>query len=96
MQAKRYADRNNVGEGDLRNFAGAIDAKGTVKGVFVTTSDFTRTALEYVEKSPKRIVLINGRKLAELMVKHNIGVRRTATYDVKRIDDEYFDGDLYG
>ncbi len=96
VQAKRYADGNTVGESALRNFAGAIDAAGTVKGVFVTTSDFTPAALEYVKKSPKRIVLINGHELAKLMVEHNIGVRTLETYDVKRIDDNYFDGDLSG
>ncbi|MCY4261635.1 MAG: restriction endonuclease, partial [Rhodobacteraceae bacterium] len=96
IQAKRYADGNTVGEGDLRNFAGALDAAGTVKGVFVTTSDFTRAALDYIEKSPKRIIPINGSELAALMVKHNIGVRVDTTYEVKRIDDDYFDGDMFG
>ena len=93
VQAKRYAEGNNVGEGDLRNFAGAIDAAGTSKGVFVTTSDFTPAAMDYVRRSPKRIVLINGGRLASLMVRHDIGVRVTQTHEVKRIDDGYFDAD---
>jgi len=63
---------------------------------FVTTSDFTRTALEYVEKSSKRIVPINGCKLAALMVRHSIGARMLETYDVKRIDGNYVDGDAFG
>ena len=54
LQAKKYADGNAVGEGDLRNFAGAIDAAGTTKGVFVTTAGFTRAARDYVARSPKR------------------------------------------
>ena len=55
--------RNTVGEGDLRNFAGAIDAAGTTKGVFVTTAGFTRVARDYVARSPKRTVLIDGGEL---------------------------------
>lgn len=87
LQAKRYAADNTVGEGDLRNFAGAIDAAGTTKGVFVTTASFTKAAKAYVEKSPKRIILIDGEELARLMVEHNIGVRlKMPPYEIKRID----------
>ena len=91
LQAKKYADGNTVGESALRNFAGAIDATGAMKGVFVTTSSFTRAARDYVARSPKRIVLIDGDELARLMVKHNIGVRLKMRYEVKRIDEGYFD-----
>lgn len=91
VQAKKYADGNTVGEGDLRNFAGAIDAAGTTKGVFVTTALFTRGARAYVARSPKRIVLIDGGELARLMVQHNIGVRTRDRYEIKRIDEDYFD-----
>ena len=91
VQAKKYADGNTVGEGDLRNFAGAIDAAGTTKGVFVTTAGFTRAAKDYVARSPKRIVLIDGEELARLMVRHGIGVRTRARHEVKRIDEDYFD-----
>ena len=91
VQAKKYAEGNTVGEGDLRNFAGAIDAAGTTKGVFVTTAAFTRAARAYVARSPKRIVLIDGEELARLMVLHNIGVRTRDRYEIKRIDEDYFD-----
>ena len=91
VQAKKYADGNTVGEGDLRNFAGAIDAAGTTKGVFVTTAGFTRSARDYVARSPKRIVLIDGHDLARLMVQHDIGVRTRASHEIKRIDEGYFD-----
>ena len=74
-----------MGEGDLRNFAGAIDATGTTKGVFVTTAAFTRGA-----RSPKRIVLIDGEELARLMVQNGVGVRTKVSYEVKRIDEDYF------
>ena len=90
IQAKRYTE-GTVGEGALRNFAGAIDAAGTTKGVFVTTASFTGAAREYVARSPKRIVLIDGKELARLMVKHDIGVRTRVRHEIKRIDEDYFD-----
>ena len=93
LQAKKYAAGNTVGESDLRNFAGAIDAANTTKGVFVTTASFTKAAKAYVEKSPKRIVLIDGEELARLMVEHNIGVRPKIQYKVKRIDEDYFESE---
>ena len=76
---------------DLRNFAGAIDAAGTTKGVFVTTAAFTKAAKQYVERSPKRIVLIDGEELARLMVRHNVGVRTRIHHEIKRLDENYFD-----
>ena len=90
IQAKKYTE-GTVGEGALRNFAGAIDAAGTTKGVFVTTASFTRAAREYVARSPKRIVLIDGEELARLMVAHNVGVRTRDRHEIKRIDEDYFD-----
>lgn len=93
VQAKKYAESSAVGEGDLRNFAGAIDAAGTTKGVFVTTAGFTKSAKDYVARSPKRIVLIDGEELARLMVQHNVGVRTRDRFEIKRIDQDYFDQD---
>ena len=80
LQAKKYAAGTTVSEGDLRNFAGAIDAANTTKGAFVTTAEFTRSAVDYVAKSPKHIVLIDGAELARLMVLHEIGVRTKIQY----------------
>ena len=93
VQAKKYAEGRAVGEGDLRNFAGAIDAAGTTKGVFVTTAGFTKSARNYVARSPKRIVLIDGEELARLMVQHDVGVRTRDRFEIKRIDQDYFDQD---
>ena len=78
IQAKRYARDHQVGVSDVRNFAGTLDTTSTRKGVFVATSGFTRNAEEYVALSPKRIVLINGEKLARLLAKHGIGARLSA------------------
>ena len=91
VQAKKNADGNTVGASDLRNFAGALVAVGTTKGVFVTTAGFTSGAKDYVGKINQRIVLIDGDELARLMVQHGIGVRTRIRYDVKRIDEDYFD-----
>lgn len=91
IQAKRYSHGNHVGASDVRNFAGALDTAGTNKGVFVATSSFTRSARDYVERNPKRIVLIDGEELARLLVQHDVGVRTRASYKIKEIDEEYFD-----
>ena len=91
VQAKRYTEGNTVGESDLRNFAGAIDAASTNKGVFITTAGFTRAAEDYVKRSPKQIVLIDGKRLAELMVRHGVGVHTRERHEIKRIDEDYFD-----
>ncbi len=88
VQAKKYAEGNTVGESDLRNFA------GTTKGVFVTTASFTRAAEDYVARSPKRIVLIDGEELARLMVRHGVGVRTRLHHEIKRIDEDYFDQEV--
>ena len=93
LQAKKYAPGKTVGENDLRSFAGAIDAANTTKGVFVTTASFTSSATAYVGRSPKRIVLIDGKELARLMVEHGIGVRLKMQYKVNRIDEDYFDAE---
>ena len=95
LQAKKYAEGNTVGAGALRNFAGAIDAAGTNKGVFVTTASFTAAAREYVKLSPKRIILIDGPELARLMVAHGVGVRIRISHEVKRIDEDYFEQEAF-
>ena len=94
VQAKKYAKGKSVGEGDVRNFVGAIDVANTTKGVFVTTADFTQSAKAYVERSSKRIILIDGTELARLMVQYGIGVRTRQTFRLKRIDEDYFDTGL--
>ena len=92
LQAKRYALGSAVGADDLHKFVGALDGAGTTKGVFITTSSFTQPAKNYVAQS-KRIVLIDGEELARLMVAHDIGVRGTMTYEIKRVDENYFDSE---
>jgi restriction system protein len=90
MQAKRYAPANSVGAGEVRDFIGALDGHRASKGVFVTTSSFSRSAHEFVERVSKRVVLIDGQVLARLMVAHDVGVRVKTTYEVRELDDDYF------
>ena len=75
VQAKKYASGSTVGVGDVRNFVGALVGAHAHKGVFVTTADFTASAKDFAAQNPKRVVLINGRRLARLMVRHDVGVR---------------------
>jgi restriction system protein len=90
VQAKCWKD-TNVGSPDIQKFVGAIDGKRAAKGIFITTSDFAPAALDYARTTTKRVILINGQRLAELMVEHNIGVSRTSTYELKRVDSDYFE-----
>jgi restriction system protein len=89
LQAKRW--EGSVGEGPIRDFKGALDAKGAQKGVFITTSTFTPAAKDAARNSRSyRIVLIDGARLADLMIEHDLGVSVAATYQLKRIDSDFF------
>ncbi|RCS73049.1 restriction endonuclease [Vibrio casei] len=91
IQAKRYAQGNNVGSGDIRDFFGALNLKKAQKGIFITTSDFTASASQTAKDLGMRIVLINGKELAKLMLKYNIGSRDEQVLHLKRIDEEFFE-----
>lgn len=89
LQAKRW--EGSVGEGPIRDFKGALDAKGAQKGVFITTSAFTPAAMQAARNSRSyKIVLIDGQRLADLMVEHDLGVSVAAVYQLKRIDSDFF------
>jgi len=89
VQAKRW--QNSVGEGVVRDFAGAMDVRGATKGVIVSTGDFTKSASRYVEMSPKVIKLIDGEHLAELMVEFAVGVTHERTVVIPKLDLDYFE-----
>jgi len=89
IQAKRWASKV-VGRPEVQRFAGALQGKRARKGVFITTSSFSRGAEEYAGKIDTKVVLIGGKRLAELMIDHGIGVRTDATYKLKRVDADYF------
>lgn len=90
IQAKRYDANYKVGRPDLQRFVGSLTGEGASKGVFVTTSDFSRDAVNYVDRVQHRIRLINGQKLAGLMIQYGVGVRPRSRYIISSIDEDYF------
>lgn len=91
VQAKRYGDANTVQRPEIQGFVGALAGKGASQGVFVTTSLFSKGAREYVEQIPNRVVLIDGPRLAELMIRYRVGVQIKRTYEVVEVDEDYFE-----
>ena len=89
IQAKRW-DTNAVGRPEIQKFVGALQGRRARKGVFITTARFSKDAIEYYSNLDSKVVLIDGNKLAQLMMDFDIGVSRVATYDVKRLDNDYF------
>jgi len=89
LQAKRWD--GTVGRPEVQKFAGALQGQRARKGVFITTSDFSKDAEEYAASIDSRIVLIGGRRLAGLMIDHGVGVTQVGSYDIRRIDSDYFE-----
>ena len=89
VQAKRWKDV--VGSPEVMKFSGSLTKKHANRGVFITTSFFSKDALEYIEEMPQRIILVDGRRLASLMIEHNVGVAPAKTYTLKRLDQDYFE-----
>ena len=88
IQAKRW--ENTVGRPEVQRFAGALQGKRARKGVFITTSSFSREARDYADNIDTKVILIAGTRLAELMIDYGVGVTTDATYEVKRVDTDYF------
>ena len=92
VQAKRYGIGNSVGREAVQSFSGALDAKGARKGVFITTSNFTDKAKAYADRlESKRIILIDGKELTNLMIAYNVGVNKKVSFVIKEIDFGYFE-----
>jgi restriction system protein len=90
IQAKRWKPGNVVGRPELQKFVGALAGQGAKKGIFITTSNFTKEAIEYTPRNETKIVLIDGHQLAQLMIDYNLGCTSQQTYEVKKIDSDYF------
>ncbi len=90
VQAKRWQTGNVVGRPEIQKFVGALAGQGAKKGIFITTSSFSKEAIEYTPKNETKIVLIDGEKLAQLMIDHDLGVSSVTKYEIKRIDSDYF------
>lgn len=91
VQAKRW--ESTVGRSEVQAFAGSLEGHRAKKGVFIPTPQFSSEACEYVKRIEKKIVLIDGKTLAQLMIEHNVGVSTVATYELKRIEQDYFSED---
>ena len=91
VQAKRYALDSSIGRPAIQGFVGSLVGFGASKGVFVTTSSFSQHAKDYAANLQQRIILIDGRRLAELMIEFGVGVRISRTVQVKRLDDDFFE-----
>lgn len=90
VQAKKWGG-TVVGRPVVQAFAGSLEGRRARKGIIITTSTFSQEAHEYVQRIEKKIVLIDGKRLAELMVEHNVGVAVAKTYAVKKIDNDFFE-----
>jgi restriction system protein len=88
IQAKRW--ENTVSRPEIQKFAGALQGHRARKGVFITTSNFSKEANNYVSKIDSKIVLIDGEQLAQYMIDFNIGVSIVASYEIKKMDSDYF------
>jgi restriction system protein len=91
VQAKRWQD--TVGRREIQSFVGALAGKKAQKGIFITTSGFKDTATEYAKDVQQKLILIDGERLADLMIEHNIGVAPLHSYEINRVDSDYFNQD---
>jgi restriction system protein len=88
IQAKKWG--GTVGRPEIHKFVGALSGKKAKKGIFITTGTFSNQARDYVDMIETKVVLIDGKRLAELMIDHDVGVSPVASYSIKRIDGDYF------
>ncbi|MEI8225218.1 MAG: restriction endonuclease [Bacteroidota bacterium] len=93
IQAKRWQPGNSVGRPEIQKFVGALAGQGAKKGIFITTSSFTREALEYQPRNETKIVLIDGDQLSQMMIDYDLGVSPINKYEIKRLDHDYFGDD---
>lgn len=93
VQAKRFAATNTVGRPEVQSFVGSLVGLGASKGVFVTSSTFSLQARDYVKHLSQRVILIDGHRLADLMIEHGVGVRSSRIVEFKRLDEDFFSED---
>lgn len=90
VQAKRWESVVVVGRQELQKFVGALAGQGAKKGIFITTSYFSKEALEYTPKNETKIVLVDGEQLAKYMIDYDLAVATVTNYQLKKIDLDYF------
>ncbi|SEA41585.1 restriction system protein [Arachidicoccus rhizosphaerae] len=93
IQAKRWKPGTTVGRPEIQKFVGALAGQGAKKGIFITTSSFTKDALSYVPRNETKIVLIDGVQLTQLMIDYNVGCTVQQKYEIKKIDLDYFEAE---
>lgn len=92
IQAKRWD--SSVGRPEVQKFAGALQGQRARKGIFITTSNYSQGAIEFASRIDSKIVLIDGETLAQLMIDYNVGVNTITAYEIKRMDSDYFAGEI--
>ncbi len=95
VQAKQWKENSIVGKPDIQRFLGALVEKGATKGLFITTTKFSSKAIEFAQRHlQQKIILVDGAELTSLMIEYNLGVSVETTYEVKRMDYDFFNEDL--
>lgn len=89
IQAKRWD--NVIGRPEIQKFAGALQGQRAKKGIFITTSSFTKDAIDFASNIDNKIILIDGEMLTKLMIEHNVGISTASVYEIKKIDSDYFE-----
>ena len=92
-QRPRPALRRTVGRPEIQKFAGAFQGQKARKGIFITTSSFTKEAQDFASLIDTKVILIDGAELAVLLIDHGVGVTKGDVYEIKRIDSDYFSVD---
>ena len=88
IQAKKW--ENSVGRPEIQKFAGALQGQRAKKGIFITTSTFTKDAHEFAAKIDSKITLVDGASICQLMIDYGVGVNPVASFELKRLDSDYF------
>jgi restriction system protein len=91
IQAKKWDKDNQISRPDIQKFAGALQGQRAKKGIFITTSSFTKEAREFASRIESKIILIDGVTFSQLMIDYNVGVNLVASYELKRLDSDYFE-----
>ena len=95
IQAKQWKPESIVGRPEIQKFLGALAGQGAMKGIFITTAQFSKEAINFaVKQLHSKIVLVNGKQLAKLMIDYDLGVSTVATYKIKRLDSDFFNEDV--
>lgn len=91
LQAKKWTNEGGIGRPEIQRFVGALHGQGAKKGVFITTSFFTKPAYDYVKSIDPKVILIDGETLANLMIEHGLGTSTVESYHIKKLDLDYFE-----